>query len=56
VSPGLIAAGRTDTLPSSARDRLLECVAMRRPGRAEEVAAVVAFLASDAASYFPVKK
>jgi 3-oxoacyl-[acyl-carrier protein] reductase len=51
VAPGLVDAGSSEALSETSRQRLLEGVAMRRAGRPEEVAAVVAFLASDAASY-----
>ncbi len=48
VAPGLI---ETDMLEGAPVDEMLKIIPMRRLGRPEEVAAVVAFLASDAASY-----
>jgi 3-oxoacyl-[acyl-carrier protein] reductase len=47
IAPGLIETELTADLD----DRILEAIPARRPGRAEEVAACVRFLASDAASY-----
>jgi len=47
VAPGFIETEMTADLPKE----LLDAVPARRPGRPEEVAAAVRFLASDAASY-----
>ncbi len=47
VAPGLIATAMTDDIPQEFRDR----VPAQRPGTPEEVAAAVAFLASDRAGY-----
>jgi len=47
VAPGIIATDMTDDIP----DAIVQQIPMRRMGTAEEVAHVVAFLASDAASY-----
>jgi 3-oxoacyl-[acyl-carrier protein] reductase len=48
VLPGLI---DTDMIRDAPVEELLKLIPMRRLGRPEEVAHVVAFLASDAASY-----
>ena len=51
VSPGLIETEMLEAMPAAARDGYLKAVAIGRTGTVDEVAAVVAFLASDAASY-----
>ena len=51
VSPGLIETDLLDAMPAAARDKLLDAVALKRPGTPAEVGALVAFLASPAASY-----
>lgn len=51
VAPGFIETDMTAALPQSARDHLLGKVALKRPGTARDVASVVVFLASEAASY-----
>ncbi|HEX9992789.1 MAG TPA: 3-oxoacyl-ACP reductase FabG [Acidimicrobiales bacterium] len=51
VAPGPIATDMTAVLPESRRDALTAAVPVGRFGTAEEVAAAVAFLASDEASY-----
>jgi 3-oxoacyl-[acyl-carrier protein] reductase len=52
-APGMIptAMNRFADLTGEARDRLLDTLALRRWGEPEEVAALVCFLASDAARY-----
>jgi 3-oxoacyl-[acyl-carrier protein] reductase len=51
VSPGLIDTDMLDAMSPAARAANLKAVAIGRAGLPREVAAVVAFLASDAASY-----
>lgn len=51
VSPGFIDTDMTRELPEEHRNALLQRIPMQRLGQAEEVAAVVAFLASNEASY-----
>jgi 3-oxoacyl-[acyl-carrier protein] reductase len=51
VSPGFIDTDLTSALGEAQRQRILEQVPLGRLGTAQEVAACVAFLASDAASY-----
>ena len=48
VAPGLI---ETEMLEDAALEKLVERIPMRRLGRADEVAGVVAFLFSERASY-----
>jgi 3-oxoacyl-[acyl-carrier protein] reductase len=51
VAPGFIETDMTSALPEKVRAGALAKVAMRRLGTAEDVADLVAFLASDQASY-----
>jgi 3-oxoacyl-[acyl-carrier protein] reductase len=51
VAPGFIATDMTDALPVAARDAATASIAMGRLGSPEDIAATVAFLASDDASY-----
>lgn len=51
VAPGYIRTQMTDVLPDEVKNKFVELIALRRPGEPEEVAEVVAFLASDRASY-----
>lgn len=51
VAPGFIATDMTAALPEDVRTHVPDRIALGRLGRPEEVAAAVAFLASDAASY-----
>lgn len=51
VAPGFIDTDMTRELPEAQRDALLSAIPLSRLGQPEEIAATVAFLASDAASY-----
>jgi len=51
VAPGFIAAGMTERLAPGVMESYLEQVPLGRAGKPEEVAAVIAFLASDDAAY-----
>lgn len=51
VAPGLIAAGMFLTVPESYQQETAARIPMQRPGRPEEVAACVSFLASEDAGY-----
>ena len=51
VAPGFIDTDMTRALPDAQRDALLGQIPLGRLGKAEEVAAAVAFLASPAAAY-----
>ncbi|HET6679819.1 MAG TPA: 3-oxoacyl-[acyl-carrier-protein] reductase [Gemmatimonadaceae bacterium] len=51
VAPGFIATDMTDAMPDAARTALEQRIPLERLGRPADVAGVVAFLASDHASY-----
>jgi 3-oxoacyl-[acyl-carrier protein] reductase len=51
VAPGFIDTDMTRELPDQQRDALLAAIPLARLGQPEEIASVVAFLASDAAAY-----
>jgi 3-oxoacyl-[acyl-carrier protein] reductase len=51
VAPGFIETDMTAALPEKVKTAMLASIPLGRAGQAEDVAAVVAFLASDAAAY-----
>jgi 3-oxoacyl-[acyl-carrier protein] reductase len=51
VAPGFIKTDMTDVLPDKAKERALAAIPLGHMGTADDVAAAVCFLASDAASY-----
>jgi 3-oxoacyl-[acyl-carrier protein] reductase len=51
VAPGIIDTGLTDSMPAERKAQVASAVPLGRLGTAEEVGEVVAFLASDRASY-----
>ena len=51
VAPGFIESDMTEKLPEALKTKYLEGIPAGRFGKPEDVAAVIAFLVSDAASY-----
>jgi 3-oxoacyl-[acyl-carrier protein] reductase len=51
VAPGYIITGMTDKLPSERKEAILSMIPLQRFGQPEDVAELVAFLASDRAGY-----
>ena len=51
VAPGFIDTKMTEQLPEDIKQKMLEAIPLARFGQPEDVANVVAFLASDAAAY-----
>ena len=51
VAPGLIETDMTKVLPEDIKAEMVKNIALGRPGQPEDVAKVVAFLASDEAAY-----
>ena len=51
IAPGFITTDMTDVMPDKLKDTVKPLIPMNRFGNPEEIASVVAFLASDASSY-----
>lgn len=51
VAPGVITTRMSERVIDEHQDKMLENISVKRFGKPDEVAAVIAFLASDAASY-----
>ena len=51
VAPGFIDTDMTAALPDLVKEEMLKRIPVKRLGKAEDIASVVAFLASDAANY-----
>ncbi len=51
IAPGFIMTDMTERLPQERKDAILSMVSLKRFGKPEEVAELIAFLASDRASY-----
>lgn len=51
VAPGLIETDMTGVLPDAVKEQLLQGVPMSRAGKPEEIAAAIAFFASEEAGY-----
>lgn len=51
VAPGYVETAMTAEVPEAVRERMLEMTSAGRPGRPEEIAVAIAFLASEEASY-----
>jgi 3-oxoacyl-[acyl-carrier protein] reductase len=51
VAPGFIETDMTAKLPQEVKDRMLAAIPLKRGGKPEDIAAAVAFLASEEAAY-----
>jgi 3-oxoacyl-[acyl-carrier protein] reductase len=51
IAPGFIETDMTASLPDAVRGKVLEAMALRRLGRPEDIAAAVAYVASDEAGF-----
>jgi len=51
VAPGFIVSDMTSAMPAEAREKMAAEIPLKRPGKPEDVAGAVLFLASEASSY-----
>ena len=51
IAPGMIETDMSDAIPEKAKQKLFEAIPLKRIGKPEEVADLVAFLASEQAGY-----
>ena len=51
VAPGYVETDMTASLPEAAKAAMLDLIPMKRPGKPEEIAGIVKFLASSEAAY-----
>ena len=51
IAPGFITTNMTDKLPQEIKDSILSRIALKRFGKPEDIAEIVAFLASERSSY-----
>jgi 3-oxoacyl-[acyl-carrier protein] reductase len=51
VAPGFITTDMTEVLPQMVKDKVVELIPLRRFGKVEDIAAMVAFLASEKSGY-----
>ncbi len=51
IAPGMIETEMTDAMTDGAKESMISAIPMKRQGNVEEIAQVVAFLASEQASY-----
>lgn len=51
IAPGFIDTQMTQAIPADVKEKFLQRIPMKRMGKPEEIASLIAFLASDEASY-----
>jgi 3-oxoacyl-[acyl-carrier protein] reductase len=51
IAPGFIESEMTDAMTADAKERVFSAIPLKRLGKAEEIAVLALFLASDLASY-----
>jgi 3-oxoacyl-[acyl-carrier protein] reductase len=51
IAPGYIASDMTGAIPGEAKEKIIECIPLKRIGQGEDVAEAALFLASDGSAY-----